>query len=120
MPSSLDGGRQFALMPEAIPGDAARDDAPSLREKIAHKTALLKIHGAFFNAKATGPATLKKPSSAATPPTVAPSTATAAAFTFHNRLPCQLLRFFILVTGIIVSRRFATTALAASVISSFR
>ena len=50
MPSPLDGHCQFTLMAHAIPGNAARNDPPPLRQKIPQEApASLKSIGAFSN-----------------------------------------------------------------------
>jgi hypothetical protein len=81
VPSPLDGGRQFALVPHTIAGDAPRDNPTPLRQKVSQQPDILEIDRPFIYAKPTGPAALKKP--AATTASVSVSTV----FTLHNRLP---------------------------------
>jgi hypothetical protein len=82
MSSSLNGGRQFTLMAETIAGNAARNNASPLRQKIPQESHVLEINGAFLDTKPAGSAALKKPPGAATAATIAPTTTAAATFTF--------------------------------------
>jgi hypothetical protein len=70
-------------MPQTIAGNSAGNDASALRQKIPQEPNVFKIDGAFFDAKPTRAATLKKSAASTTASAIASSTA-AAAFTFHN------------------------------------
>jgi hypothetical protein len=80
VPSSFDGGRQFALVPHTIARDAPRDNPTPLRQKVSQQPDIFEINRPFIDAKPTRPAALKKP-----PATTAISV--SALFTLHNRLP---------------------------------
>jgi hypothetical protein len=59
MPSPLDGHRQFTLMTHTIPGNAARNNAPALRQKISEQTGVFEINRRLFQAKSAGTPSLK-------------------------------------------------------------
>jgi hypothetical protein len=80
MPSPLDGGRQFALVPHTIARDAPRDNPTPLRQKVSQQPDIFEINRSFIDTKPTRPAALKKPSAAT-------AVSVSALFTLHNRLP---------------------------------
>jgi len=80
VPSPLDGGRQFALVPHTIAGDAPRDNPTPLRQKVSQQPDIFEIDRPFIDAKPTRPSALKKPSATA-------AVSVSALFTLHNRLP---------------------------------
>jgi len=59
MPSPLDSHRQFTLMAHAIPGNAARNDPPSLRQEIPKKPGVFKVDRYLFQAESTGTPSLE-------------------------------------------------------------
>jgi hypothetical protein len=81
VPSPLDGGRQFALVPHTIARDAPRDNPTPLRQKVSQQPDIFEINRSFIDTKPTRPAALKKPSAATAAVSV------SALFTLHNRLP---------------------------------
>jgi hypothetical protein len=81
VPSPLDGGRQFALVPHTITGDATRDNPTPLSQKVSQQPDIFKVDRPLVDAKPTGSAALKKPSATAS------SVSVSAVFTLHNRLP---------------------------------
>lgn len=102
MPGPLDGGRQFTLMPHAIAGNTSRDNPTALGQKVSQQSDIFKIDRPFFDTKPTRPATLKKPSAAATAVPI------STLFTLHNRLPLCLDVLFRFVPGVI--RRLSPAA----------
>jgi hypothetical protein len=80
VPSPLDGGRQFALVPHTIAGDAPRNNPTPLRQKVSQQPDIFEIDRAFLNTKPTRPTALKEPPATTAVPI-------SALFTFHNRLP---------------------------------
>jgi len=80
VPSPLDGGRQFALVPHAIAGDPPRDYPTPLRQKVSQQPDIFEINRPFIDTESTRPATLEKPSTT-------PAVSVSALFTLHNRLP---------------------------------
>jgi hypothetical protein len=80
VPSPLDGGRQFALVPHTITGNAPRDNPTPLRQKVSQQPDIFEINRPFIDAKPTRPAALEKPSTTA-------AVSVSALFTLHNRLP---------------------------------
>jgi hypothetical protein len=83
VPSPLDGGRQFALVPHAIAGDASRDNPTPLSEKVSEQPDVFEIDRPFVDTKPARPSALKKPSA-----TAAVSVSALLLFTLHkNRLP---------------------------------
>jgi len=80
VPSPLDGGRQFALVPHTITGNAPRDNPTPLRQKVSQQPDIFEINRSFIDTKPTRPAALKKPSATA-------AVSVSALFTLHNRLP---------------------------------
>jgi hypothetical protein len=81
VPSPLDGGRQFALVPHTIARDAPRDNPTPLCQKVSQQPDIFKIDRPFIDTKPARPTALKKPSA-----TTAVSIS-ALLFTLHNRLP---------------------------------
>jgi hypothetical protein len=81
MPGPLHGRRQLALMTQAVARNPARNNAPTLGQKIPQEPDVLEVNGTLFNTKPAGPAPLKKSSAASA--AITPSTA-AATFTFHK------------------------------------
>jgi hypothetical protein len=59
MSSPLDGHRQFTLVTHAIPGNAARNDPSSLRQKIPEEPGVFKVDRQFIQTKSTGASPLK-------------------------------------------------------------
>jgi hypothetical protein len=80
VPSPLDGGRQFALVPHTIARDAPRDNPTPFRQKVSQQPNIFEINRPFIDAKPTRPAALEKPSTAA-------AVSVSFLFTLHNRLP---------------------------------
>jgi hypothetical protein len=114
MAGSLHRHRQFTLMPEAIPGNTTWDNASPLGQEVPQKANIFEIDGPFFKAKPAWPTALEKSSAASR---IASSTVTSGTFTFHNRLPFQLLRFFIFINRTVMRLGFATTSAPAAIAS---
>jgi len=81
VPSPLDGSRQFALVPQAIAGDAPRDNPTPLSEKVSQQPDIFEIDRPFINTKPARSPTLKKPSA----PTA--FSVSALLFTLHKPSP---------------------------------
>jgi hypothetical protein len=83
VPSPLDGGRQFALVPHAIAGDAPWNNPAPLSEKVSEQPDVFEIDRPFVDTKSTRPSALEKPPAPAAVPV-----STLLLFTLHkNRLP---------------------------------
>jgi len=85
VPSPLDSGRQFALMPHAIAGDAPRDNPTPLSQKVSQQPDIFEIDRPLLDTKPARPSTLKKPSS-----TAAVSVSALLLFTLHKPSPYLL------------------------------
>ena len=109
VPSPLDGSRQFALVPQAIAGDAPRDNPTPLSEKVSQQPDIFEIDRPFINTKPARPSALEKPS---TPTAFSVS---ALLFTLHKPSPSLLDMLVGFIPGIIVHRRLSssTTAILA-------
>jgi len=59
MPRSLDGHRQFTLMPHTIPGNTTRNDTPTLSQKVSEQAGILEIDRYLIQTKSTGTSSLK-------------------------------------------------------------
>jgi hypothetical protein len=77
MSGPLDCDCQFTLMPHAVSGNPARDNASALRQKISEKSGILEIDRRLLNTKPARPSALKQPASAS---------ATFAVIPFHHCL----------------------------------
>jgi hypothetical protein len=114
MAGALHRRRQFTLMSQAIAGYTTWDNASTLGQEVPQKPDIFEIDGPFFNAKPARPTALEK-SSAAT--RIASSTLASSTFAFHNRLPFELLRIFVFVTGTVLRRGFTTNSPATALAS---
>jgi hypothetical protein len=111
VPSPLDGGRQFALVPHAIAGDAPWDNPTPLSEKVSEQPDVFEIDRPFVDTKPARPSALKKPSATA----AAVSVSALLLFTLHKPSPSLLDVLVGFKPGIIVRWRLspATTAILA-------
>jgi hypothetical protein len=84
MPSPLDGGRQFPLVPHAIAGNAPWDNPAPLCQKIPQQPDIFEIDRPLVDTKPARSAALEKPSAATA------ISVSALLFTLHIRLPILL------------------------------